>query len=139
MDFNAMNKKVIREFRENEGVVGGYFDGMPMLLLHTTGRKSGAERINPLAYLDHEGATYVFASKGGMPTHPDWYHNLAANPDVTVERGTETYPARATELSGDERDRVYGAMATAIPQFGEYAQTAKPRTIPVIALERADA
>jgi deazaflavin-dependent oxidoreductase (nitroreductase family) len=137
MDFNAINRKVIREFRENDGVVGGYFEGMPLVLLHTTGAKSGEERINPLAYLSEGDRDYVFASKGGARSNPDWYYNLVANPEVTVEKGTQTYPARAIELDRAERDRVYAIQAAGSPQFGDYEKTAAPRVIPVFALERS--
>jgi deazaflavin-dependent oxidoreductase (nitroreductase family) len=139
-DFDEMNRQVIAEFRENGGVVdeaaGGYFKGKPILLLHTRGARTGAERVNPLMPLDEGDHRFVFASNGGAPVNPDWYHNLRATPDVTVETATETYPARATVITGDERDRVYGAMASRFPQFAEY-QEGNPRTIPVIELTAA--
>ena len=136
MDFNEWNKAIMKEFRENAGKVGGDFEGAPLLILHTTGAKSGKERENPLMYLPDGGDTYVFASKGGMPTHPDWYHNLVANPQVKVEAGTETYDATARVLDGDERDRVWTEQKQRFPQFAEYEKTTS-RTIPVVALDRA--
>jgi deazaflavin-dependent oxidoreductase (nitroreductase family) len=130
------NAAIIEEFRANQGRVGGPFAGRPMLILHTVGRKSGRERQNPLVYLRDGDRLLVFASKGGAPTHPDWYHNLKANGDVTVEVGTETVPMRANEVTGDERDTLFARQVEAMPQFGEY-QKDNPRTIPVIALTRA--
>jgi len=133
-DFNA---KIIDEFRANEGVVGGPFTGAPMLLLTTTGAKSGAPRVNPLVYLTENNRVYVFASKAGAPTHPDWYHNLRANPLVTVEVGTTRYPATATAVEGEERDRIYAAQVARMPGFGEYQEKAG-RTIPVVELVRVE-
>jgi deazaflavin-dependent oxidoreductase (nitroreductase family) len=133
-----MNANVIEEFRANDGVVGGYFEGMPMVLVHTTGAKSGIERTIPLVYLpatDDPSRIYIFASKGGAPKSPDWYFNVVANPDLTLEVGAETYPATATELSGPERDAVYAEQATRQPQFADY-EKATDRVIPVIALTR---
>jgi deazaflavin-dependent oxidoreductase (nitroreductase family) len=129
-DFNA---QVIEEFRGNEGVVGGMFEGMTLLLLHDKGAKSGKAHIHPLAYLGDDGRYVIFASKGGAPTNPAWYHNLKAHPDVRVEVGTETFDATATELTGEERERVFRAQAERAPQFAEYAKNTS-RTIPVIAL-----
>jgi deazaflavin-dependent oxidoreductase (nitroreductase family) len=139
-DFDEMNREVLAEFRANAGVVdtaaGGYFKGKPVLVVHSTGARTGKARINPLMYLDEGDDRYVFASKGGAPHNPDWYHNLKANPEVTVEAGTESYPAVAREITGPERDRVYAAMADAFPQFGDYQQKTT-RKIPVIALDRS--
>ena len=139
-DFDEMNREVLAEFRANAGVVdtagGGYFKGKPVLVVHSTGARTGKVRINPLMYLDEGDDRYVFASKGGAPHNPDWYHNLKANPEVTVEAGTESYPAVAREITGPERDRVYAAMADAFPQFGDY-QEKTTRKIPVIALDRS--
>ena len=129
-DFNA---QIIEEFRGNEGVVGGMFEGMTLLLLHDKGAKSGKAHIHPLAYLDDDGRYVIFASKGGAPTNPAWYHNLKAYPDVRVEVGTQAFDATAIELTGEERERVFRAQAERAPQFGEYAKKTK-RTIPVIAL-----
>jgi deazaflavin-dependent oxidoreductase (nitroreductase family) len=128
---NDWNATVIEEFRSNDGVVGGQFEGAPVLLLHTKGAKSGKERINPMMYLDYEGKRYIFASYAGAPTHPDWYHNLVANPDVTVEAGTETYEATATAVSLAERDRIYPVQAERFGNFAEY-ETKTTRKIPVV-------
>jgi deazaflavin-dependent oxidoreductase (nitroreductase family) len=136
MDSNEWNKAIIREFRDNAGKVGGPFEGAPLLILHTTGAKSGKERVNPLMYLPDGDRSFVFASKGGAPTHPDWYYNVVANPTVTVEIGTETFDATARVLEGDERDRVWTEQKQLYPQFAEY-EAGTTRTIPVIALERA--
>jgi deazaflavin-dependent oxidoreductase (nitroreductase family) len=135
-EMSELNKNVIEEFRANAGKVGGDFEPMPLVLLHTTGAKSGAERINPLAYLRDGDRIFVFASYGGAPHHPDWYWNLKAHPDVTVEVGTESYQATATEITGEERDRLFAEQGRRLPQFAEYQQKTA-RRIPVIALERA--
>ncbi|MGD0054598.1 MAG: nitroreductase family deazaflavin-dependent oxidoreductase [Acidimicrobiales bacterium] len=130
---NEWNKKVIEEFRANDGVVGGAFTGAPVLLLHTTGAKSGRERINPMMYLEQDGRTFVFASKSGADTNPDWYHNLVAHPDVTAEIGPTTVSARAVSLEEPERDRVYAIQAGRYPGFAEY-QAKTTRVIPVVEL-----
>src|SRR3989337_2527199 len=102
------NEQIIEEFRANEGRVGGYFQGASMLLLHTTGRKTGRPRVNPLVYLPDGAREVVFATKGGSAPHPDWYHNLMANPDVEIEVGTETIPVLATEIqNAAEREALY--------------------------------
>ncbi len=129
-DFNA---KVIDEFRANSGRVGGSFESMPILLLHHTGAKSGVQRINPLAYHEDGGRYVIFASKGGAPANPAWYHNLTAHPDTTIEVGRQTLPVRASEATDGERDRLFNAQAERLPQFGEYAEKTS-RTIPVIVL-----
>lgn len=129
------NASIIEEFRANEGRVGGPFAGKPVLLLHTTGAKSGVERVNPMMYLDLESRRFVFASKGGADTSPDWYHNLLANPDVTVEVGTEVYVAIAAPIEGAERERIYAEQASRYPQFAEY-QSRTRRTIPVVEIRR---
>ena len=134
-DFNA---QVIAEFRANAGRVGGPFEGMTLLLLHHTGARSGASRINPLVYR-RDGERYlIFASKAGAPTNPDWYHNLKANPAATIEVGTDTVTVLASEATGDERDRMYQEMAERSPQFAEY-QANTERVIPVIVLTPAAA
>ena len=139
-EFDEMNREVLAEFRANAGVVdtaaGGYFKGKPVLVLHTTGARTGRERETPLMYLDEGDDRYVFASKGGAPNHPDWYHNLKGNPDVTVDVGTESYPATARVITGPERDRIYAAQVAAFPPFGDYEQKTT-RKIPVIALDRS--
>lgn len=127
------NQRIIDEFRANGGEVGPPFEGAPMLLLHHTGARSGRERVSPLVYLPDGERYLVFASKGGAPDHPAWYHNIKANPDVTIEVGTETIRARAEEVTGDERDRLYARQAAARPTFAEYEQKTD-RKIPVIAL-----
>jgi deazaflavin-dependent oxidoreductase (nitroreductase family) len=133
-DFNA---QVIEDFRANEGRAGGMFEGMPMLLLHHTGSRSGTTRVNPLAYLKDGDRYVIFASKGGAPTNPDWYHNLKSHPEVTIEVGTDTIPVIAREATGDERERLFSTQAELMPQFAEYAQKTD-RVIPVIVLTPAD-
>ena len=134
------NDKTITEFRANEGRVGGYFEGAPVVLVHHRGRKSGREYVNPVMYLPGDAgndAIYVFATKGGAPTNPDWYYNLIAASEGTVERGTDTYPVTVQELTGTERDRIYDEQARRYPGFADYErQTAGVRTIPVLALRR---
>ena len=129
------NRAIIDEFRANGGKVGGQFAGAPLLLLTTTGAKSGKQRTHPLVYLADGDRLVVFASKGGAPTSPDWYHNLVANPKATVEVGSETFDVKATVLTGEERDRIYARQAELMPGFAEY-QEKTTRTIPVVALER---
>jgi deazaflavin-dependent oxidoreductase (nitroreductase family) len=133
---NDFNQRIIEEFRANGGVVGGPFQGAPMLLLHHVGAKSGRRRVNPLVYLPDGDRFVVIASKGGAPTNPDWYYNLLANPETTIEVGTETIPVRAEVLDGEERDRLYATQAAERPAFAEY-QAKTTRRIPVIALRRA--
>ena len=127
------NEQIIEEFRANEGRVGGRFEGNPLLLLHHTGAKSGKSRINPLAYLSDGGRYVVFASKGGAPTHPDWYHNLKAHPNTTIEVGTDTVDVVASEATGEERERIFRIQAERVPQFAEYQKQTK-RLIPVMVL-----
>ncbi len=129
------NTAVIEEFRTNEGRVGGSFEGAPLLLLTTRGRRSGQPRTNPVMYLADDDRLLVFATKGGAPTNPDWFSNLVANPQVTVEVGTEKYAARAVVLDGEERDRLYAEQARRYPGFAEY-QEKTDRVIPVVALVR---
>ena len=129
------NAPLIREFRAHQGRVGGNFLGAPLLLLHTTGAKSGVERVHPMMYLDLDGRRFVFASKAGADTNPDWYHNLVAYPSVRVEVGGETYPARAQPVEGTERDRIYSEQVSRFPGFGEYQQKTS-RRIPVVELVR---
>src|ERR1700722_12908048 len=132
-DMQDWNSKIIEEFRANEGEVGGPFAGAPILLLHTTGAKTGQERVNPMMYLDLDGHRYVFASKAGADTNPDWYWNLVAHTDVTVEVGTETYEISARPVTGDDRDRIYSEQARRYPGFAEYEQKTS-RVIPVVEL-----
>jgi deazaflavin-dependent oxidoreductase (nitroreductase family) len=139
-DPNNWNAKVIAEFRANGGRLGGGFDGAPVTLLHHHGRRSGAEYVSPVMYLADEqdpAKIYVFATKAGAPTNPDWYENLLPDSAASVEVGTERYPVSVTEVTGDERDRIYDEQARRYPGFAEYAQkTAGIRTIPVLALTR---
>ncbi|HXT89431.1 MAG TPA: nitroreductase family deazaflavin-dependent oxidoreductase [Trebonia sp.] len=138
LDWNA---QTIAEFRANEGRVGGNFEGAPMVLLHHRGRKSGRERVTPTMYLPHDtepDIIYVFATKAGAPTNPDWYYNLTAAGGGSVERGTETYDVTVRELTGDERDRIYAEQARRYPGFAEYERkTAGVRVIPVLELATA--
>lgn len=130
------NVNVIEEFRANEGRVGGGFAGAPLLLLHTTGARTGRERVNPMMYLDLEGRRFVFASKAGADTNPDWYRNLLAHPAVSVEVGAETYEATAVPVTGEERDRIYAEQARRYHGFAEYAEKTA-RVIPVVELLRS--
>ena len=131
-DYNAQN---IAEFRKNRGKVGGYFKGAPLLLLHTIGRRSGKPRINPVMYLKDGERYVVIASKGGADTHPDWYFNLKAHPDVQIEVGDETIDVHAEEVTGGERDILYKRQATRYPGFAGYQRRTK-RIIPVVALTK---
>jgi deazaflavin-dependent oxidoreductase (nitroreductase family) len=139
-DSNDFNQGVIAEFRANEGRVGGPFEGATVVLVHHVGRKSGKEYVSPLMYLPDgcdPDSIYIFGSKGGAPVDPEWYHNLVTAGQTTVEVGTSTYPVTVTELSGDERDRVWAEQVKRAPGFGEYAEkTAGIRTIPVLKLKR---
>ena len=134
-DFNAFNRAVIAEFRENDGVVTGPFAGSPLLLLTTTGAKTGTARTTPLVHTRDADRIVIIASKGGAPSHPDWFRNLSANPEVTVELPGETFRAQARVADGDERDRLYRAQAELMPNFDEYAAKTD-RLIPVVVLER---
>ena len=134
-DVNEWNKQVIEEFRANAGKVGGPFDGMPLLILHSTGRKSGQERLNPLVFQPRDGAWAIFASKAGAPSHPDWYYNVTADADVSIEVGDETVEVRARVAEGDERADIWERQKTQAPQFAEYEQSAGDREIPVVVLE----
>lgn len=140
-DTNDWNDKVIAEFRANEGRVGGHFEGAPMVLMHHRGRNSGREYVAPMMYLPDDrddGTIYVFASKGGAPSNPDWYYNLTAAGETTVERGTDVHHATVREVTGGERDRIYDEQARRYPGFADYAkQTAGVRTIPVLELRRS--
>ncbi len=135
MEMHEFNQQVIAEFRANEGRVGGMFEGAPMVLLHHVGRKSGVERVAPLMYRSDHGRVVVFGSKGGAEDHADWYRNLVANPDVTIEVGTETREVRARVAEGDERERLWSAQKTEVPQFADYEVSAGDRVIPVVVLE----
>ncbi len=132
---NNYNTQIIEEFHANEGKVGGPFEGTTLLLLTHRGAKTGTVRTNPLAYIEEEGRYFVFGSKGGASTNPDWYHNLRANPDATIEIGTEKFDVTAEVLTGEERDRVWTRNVRERPAFGEYEKRTS-RKIPVIALTR---
>jgi deazaflavin-dependent oxidoreductase (nitroreductase family) len=134
-DVNDWNAKVIEEFRANEGRVGGQFEGSPVLLLHTTGAKSGLERVNPMMYLEQSGRLFVFASKAGADSDPDWFRNLVANPTVRVELGSQTFEAKAVVVRGEERDRIYAVQSKRYPGFAQY-QASTTRVIPVVELIR---
>ena len=134
------NQGIITEFRANEGRVGGMFEGASMILVHHVGRASGKEYVSPLVYLpgdNGDGAMYIFASKGGAPTHPDWYRNLISAGKANVEVGTDTFDVTVTEVTGQERDRIYAEQVKRAPGFGDYEKkTAGIRTIPVLRLAR---
>ncbi|BBY01598.1 nitroreductase family deazaflavin-dependent oxidoreductase [Mycobacterium seoulense] len=130
-EFNQHN---IEEFRRNGGKVGGQFEGFPLLLLTSTGARSGAQRVNPVAYFDIDGKLYIVGSAAGRDNNPAWVHNIRANPRVTVEIGSQApKPATVRELSCDERDFVYGVVVERAPGFGEY-QERTDRVIPVFQL-----
>jgi deazaflavin-dependent oxidoreductase (nitroreductase family) len=128
------NDQVIEEFRANGGKAGGMFEGKPLLLLHNVGAKSGKEYVTPLVYLADGGTHVIFASKGGAPENPGWFHNLKAEPNVSIEVGTEKLDVVAEEATGEERERLYGIQEEQQPQFAEYAQKTD-RKIPVIVLK----
>lgn len=132
-EINDRNKNIIDEFRANSGKVGGRFEGKSLLLLHTKGAKSGQERINPVACIRDGDRFVVIASKGGAPTHPDWYYNVKANPLVTVEVGTEIFEAQAAVAEEPERSRLYEKMVEVMPGFDDYRRKTN-RVIPVIVL-----
>lgn len=131
-DFNT---QIIEEFRANAGTVGGPFEGAPMVLVTTTGAKSGQPRTAPLVYLPDGNRIVIFASKAGAPTNPDWYHNLKATPIVHVEVGDESFETTAVEVTGAERDRLFDEQVSRMPGFRTYAESTT-RVIPVISLER---
>ena len=134
---NEYNRRVIEAFRANGGAVGGPYTGATMLLLTTTGARTGRPHTTPLMYLPDGDRLVVFGTKGGAPTNPDWYHNVRANPLASVEVGTETRQVRATVASGEERRRLFAAQAERRPQFVEYAAMTA-REIPVVVLEPLD-
>lgn len=131
------NAKIIQEFRTNAGQVGGNFAGAPLLLLHTTGARSGQERINPMMYQDlGDGRLAVFASKAGQPTNPDWYHNLRAHPEVTAEIGTGTRSFTARVAPDEEREPIWSKQKQDYPGFADY-EAKTDRQIPVVILDPA--
>jgi deazaflavin-dependent oxidoreductase (nitroreductase family) len=131
------NTQIIEEFRAHAGKLGGSWEGRDLLLLTTTGRKSGRQHTTPMVYTRDGDRLLVYASKAGAPKHPDWYLNLETDPHVVVEVGDERYDATATPLEGADRDRQYAAQAERMPTFAEY-QKGTTRVIPVVALRRAD-
>jgi deazaflavin-dependent oxidoreductase (nitroreductase family) len=126
------NAGIITEFRKNHGKVGGMFEGSPLLLISHTGRRTRKIRINPVMYLKDGDRYLVFGSKGGADTHPDWYHNLKAHPDVQIEVGDQKIDVKAEEIKGAERDKLYAKQASLYPQFAQYQKKTK-RIIPIIA------
>jgi deazaflavin-dependent oxidoreductase (nitroreductase family) len=133
---NDWNSKIIKEFRANQGKVGGPFAGAPLLLLHTVGARTGQPRVNPVMYQPVGGSYAVFASKGGAPIHPDWYHNLLAHPQVSAEIGAQTVPLVARVAEGAERDSIWDRQKNEHPGFADY-ETKTARQIPVIVLDPA--
>ena len=129
------NRRVIAEFRANDGKVGGPFEGASMILVHHLGAKSGTERVSPMVWFPDGDRLLIVASKAGAPTNPDWYHNLRAHPRVDVEVGTETFPVVAEELPRTERDEKWAQITAVAPGFAEY-QEKTTRVIPVLALTR---
>jgi len=132
---NAWNRQIMEEFHAQGGKVGGPFEGVPLLLLTTTGARSGKRRTSPVGYMPDGDRLIIFATRGGLPTNPDWYYNLVAHPEVTVEVGTETFDVTAVVLTGEERDQLYARQVEHAPVFAEY-QAKTTRKIPVIALHR---
>lgn len=132
------NDKVIDEFRGNDGRVGGNFEGRNLLLLHHRGAKTGTERINPVAYQRlSPDSVAIFAPKGGAPTNPDWFHNLVANPDASVEIGTDSFPVRARVAAGEEREQIWERQKHDWPGFADYEEKTKGiREIPVVVLDK---
>jgi deazaflavin-dependent oxidoreductase (nitroreductase family) len=128
------NASIIEEFRANGGQVGGPFEGAPMLILHTTGARSGRQHVNPLVYQQDGDRLVVFASKGGAPDNPDWYHNLVAHPEVTIEVGDATETRKASVASGEERERLWTRQKELMPGFADYEAKTR-REIPVIVLQ----
>jgi len=132
---NDFNSRIISEFRANAGKVGPPFENATLLLLHSTGAKSGQERVSPLGYQAADGGYAIFASKAGAPGNPDWYHNLLANPRASVEIGTGTVDVTARVADPEERERIWSRQKEAAPQFAGYERQAAPRQIPVVILE----
>lgn len=131
---NEKNRRIIEEFRSNDGVVGGEYERASLLVLHTTGRRTGREHLTPLVYLPDGERFVVFGSKGGAPTHPEWFLNLKASPEATIEVDSRTIPVRATEITGSERDELYARQVERWRSFAEYPKRTS-RVIPAIALQ----
>jgi deazaflavin-dependent oxidoreductase (nitroreductase family) len=136
-EMDDFNTRIIKEFRENGGVVGPPFEGSQLLILHTTGAKSGAERLNPVVYKDLGGSYAVFASKGGAPSNPDWYYNILAHPEIEAEIGTQKVALKARVAGPQEREQIWVPWKTANPGFAEY-EAKTSREIPVIVLDPAN-
>lgn len=134
---SGWNDNIIEEFRQNEGRVGGVFQGKPLLLLHHVGARSGRQRISPLMYQQVGDGFAVFASKGGADSNPDWYHNLRANPEAEIELGVETISVKARLLDGHEYERIWGRQKEDWPQFAGYEAKTSRERIPAFVLERA--
>lgn len=134
-DWNAWDRQVIEEFRASEGNLSGQLASAPVLLLTTTGAKSGQQRTAPLVYLSEDGHIYVFAGNRGAPAYPGWYYNLLAHPDVLVEIGVEKFEARAIVVDSAERDRLGSIQLQRIPALAELTEK-MTREIPAILLER---
>ena len=132
-NYNDWNAQVIAEFRKNHGKVGGNFEGAPLLFLHTVGRRSGKPRVYPLMYLKDGDRYFIFASKAGADSHPDWFRNLQEQPDVRIEVGDQTIDVHAEEIRGQERNRLYERQASIYSGFADYQRKTK-RVIPVVAL-----
>ena len=137
MDMQEFNKSIIDEFRKNDGIVGGQFAGARLLLLSTTGAKTGLARVNPLAYIADGDRHVIIASYAGAPNNPPWYYNLLANPEVSVEVGSERFTARTEVLNEPERTELFARMVEMMPVFSEY-QSKTTRVIPVVALTRSE-
>lgn len=135
MDMNEYNQHVITEFRTSGGRVGGDLEGAPLLLLHHRGARTGIERVTPLMYRQDGDSWVVFASKAGAPTNPDWFHNVRANPDITIEIGADTLDVRAREADPTTRNRLWEAQKLDAPQFADY-ESSTTRTIPAVLLDR---
>jgi deazaflavin-dependent oxidoreductase (nitroreductase family) len=136
-EMDDFNTKIIKEFRENGGVVGPPFEGASLLILHTTGAKSGTVRENPVVYKDLGGSYAVFASKGGAPSNPDWYYNILAHPEIEAEIGTQKVALKARVAGKQERDQIWVPWKTANPGFAEY-EAKTTREIPVVILDPAN-
>ena len=137
MDWSKRNTAIMAEFRANDGVVAEY-DKLPIIILHTIGAKSGEVRETPLVAGRDEDGIHVFASKAGAQSHPGWYYNLKANPEILVEYGAETYRARLDQLDAETAERKIIAMAEVLPQFADYVERARPRVIPAFSITRID-
>jgi deazaflavin-dependent oxidoreductase (nitroreductase family) len=135
IDLGLYGDEHVRRYLETGGEVGQIWNGVPTLVLFTTGRRSGAPRSSAMICARDGDAFVVIASQGGAPTHPNWFLNLQAHPDVEVQFGSERFPARARAAEGDERERLWALMTAAWPRFDLY-QSRTDRVIPVVVLER---